>query len=242
MYALVSPMSFFSKQLSTVLFLKKILLPLTFFFLPTALCAQNPLRDSLNAATAELEQHVDSVDLRLKRARWNLELKQWEYAKTDYDYILRRDPTNPAALFYRAYVNERMGRYNFARIDYQNLLKVVPTSFEAKICLALLNDRDNRHTEAMDQMNQIVEQFPDSAEAYAARAGMEAERGQHMLAEYDYTEAIVRDPSNIDYILGRAISAIALGHNSAARRDLDALVALGVPRTELEDYYASLKR
>lgn len=207
-----------------------------------ALRFQHPLRDSLLAATTALEMNIDSVDLRLKRARWNMELEEWEYAKNDYDYILRRDPSNPAALFYRAYANERLGRFGFARLDYQNLLKVVPTSFEGKLGLALLNDRDNRHTEAMDQMNQLVEQFPDSALAYAARANMEAARQQHLLAEYDYSEAILRDPTNTDYILGRAVSALALGRKDAARRDLEHLIRLGVPRTALDEYFEKLRK
>lgn len=215
---------------------------LLFLVLSVPAMAQNPFRDSLNVVTMELEQHVDSVDLRLKRARWNIELEQWEYAKSDYDYILQRDPSNLGALFYRAFVNERMGRYAFARLDYQNLIKQVPTSFEAKLCLALLNDKDNRHTEAMDQMNQLVEQFPDSALAYGARANMEQARNLHLLAEYDYSEAILRDPMNTDYIFGRAVSAMALGHKEVARRDLEMLVSLGFSRVELDEYFVKLKK
>lgn len=202
----------------------------------------NPLRDSLRVATDELSQHVDSTDLWLRRARWYLELQQWDDAKADYDHILSRQPDNPAALFYRAYTNERLARYGWARLDYQNLLKVVPTSFEGKLCLALLNDRTGRLTEAMDQINQLVEQHPDSAVAYAARANMETARQQYLLAEYDYNEAILRDPTNTDYILGRASAALALGHRDAARRDLEHLIRLGTPRAALEEFFDKLKK
>lgn len=204
--------------------------------------AHNPLRDSLDAVTVELELHPDSVELQLKRAHWNLELEQWEYAKTDYDDVLRRHPGNPAALFYRAFANERLGRNGFARSDYETLLKVIPEHFEARLLLALLNDKDNHRTEAMDQLNQLVEQFPDSALAYGARATVEADRGQHLLAEYDFTEALVRDPDNTDYLLGRANSAISLGHKEVARRDLDRLVALGLARNQLNEYYEKMRK
>ena len=90
---------------------------------------------------------------------------------------------NPAALYFRAFTNTKLGRYKFARLDYTNLLTIVPGHFEALLGLALLNDLDNRKTEAMDQANMLVEQFPDSAVAYAARAGMELERKQYLLAE-----------------------------------------------------------
>lgn len=219
--------------------MRKLPLSLVFALLPCLSYGQtsNPLRDSLEVATARVELYPDSTQLRLERAHWNLQLEQWEYAKADYDLILRRQPEHPEALFYRAYAYERLGRYSFARQDYTTLLGVVPDNFEVRLCLALLNDRDKHHTEAMDQMNALVEQYPDSAIAYGARAAMEADRGQHLLAEYDYTEAIVRDPHNTDYILGRATSAIALGHTDIARRDLDMLVRLGVARTALAEYY-----
>lgn len=209
------------------------------------LCGQaqdkQSLRDSLAAATEALAYHPDSVDLRLKKAAWNVELEQWQYAKDDYDRVLRKEPDNVAALYYRAFVNEKLGRYNFARLDYQNLIRLVPGNFEIQLGYALLNQKDHHYTEAMDQMNLLVSQFPDSALAYAARAGMEVERGQYELASYDYEEAILRDGTNTDYILAHADVLITLGRKEKARKQLDRLVALGVPRGSLKDYYKRLK-
>lgn len=220
------------------LFGRSWLLPLAFCLLPSVGWAQaNPLRDSLAMATAALEQHIDSVDLRLRRAACYVDLKQWEDAKSDYDYILDRHPGNPAALFFRAFVNERLGRNHFARLDYLNLLKVAPTSFEGKLCFALFNDRHDHHTEAMDQINLLIEQHPDSAVVYAARAEMENDRKQYALAEYDYTEALKRDPTNTEYLFQRALCALAQSHYSTARHDFETLIALGVPRHELEPFY-----
>lgn len=199
------------------------------------------LRDSLIAAEHVLSQKPDSVDLILKKAAWYIKLEQWESAKMEYDQALHYQPTNPAALYYRAFVNTKMGRYNFARMDYNNLLVIVPGNFEAQLGLALLNDKDKHYTEAMDQLNRLVEAFPDSAVAYAARAGSELERKQYMLAEYDYSLAIQRDPVNTDYILGRAESLICQGKKSEARRDLDILVTMGMSRKELETYYTRIK-
>lgn len=209
------------------------------------LCGQaqdkQSLRDSLAAATEALSYHPDSVDLRLKKAAWNVELEQWQYAKDDYDRVLRKEPDNVAALYYRAFVNEKLGRYNFARLDYQNLIRLVPGNFEIQLGYALLNQKDHHYTEAMDQMNLLVSQYPDSALAYAARAGMEVERGQYELASYDYEEAILRDSTNTDYILAHADVLITLGRKEKARQQLDRLVALGVPRGSLKDYYKRLK-
>lgn len=201
----------------------------------------NPLRDSLRAATNELEFHPDSVDLRLRKARWNMELEEWQNAKAEYDYVLGREPANIAALYYRAYCNDRLHRYNFARLDYQNLLTIVPGNFEARLGLALLNEKDHHYTEALDGINQLVAAHPDSAIAWAARAGIEMERGMTELAEYDYGEALARDPDNNDYLLARADLRVKLRRYDDARRDLDRLVKLGTPKAALKEWYEKIR-
>lgn len=195
------------------------------------------LRDSLKAASDALDFFPDSVDLRLRKARWNMELEEWQSAKDEYDKVLGKQPANIAALYYRAYCNDRLGRYNFARLDYQNLLTIVPGNFEANLGLALLNEKDHHYTEALDGINQLVDAHPDSAVAWAARAGIEVERGMNELAEYDYGEALQRDPDNKDYLLARADLRIKLGRSAEARADLDRLVKLGTPKAALKEWY-----
>lgn len=216
-----------------------------FFFLVLALTGKaqthQQLRDSLKAAIATLSFHPDSIDLRLKKAAWNLELEEWRIASDEYDVVLRLQPANPAALYFRAYANERQGRYNFARIDYENLLRIVPGNFEAQLGLALLNEKDKHYTEAYDGINRLVAAFPDSALAYAARAGIEKEHHMLELAEYDYAEAIRRDGSNVDYRLAHADVLIDLRRVVDARRELGQLEAMGMSRGQLRDLYKRLR-
>lgn len=209
----------------------------------TATSAQSyaALRDSLKAATDRMEYAPDSVDLRLKKASFNLQLEQWSYAMDEYNYILRREPNNLAALFYRAYTNEKLHRYNFARLDYESLLTIVPGNFEGRLGLALLNQKDNRHTEALDQINRLVSQYPDSAVAYAARAGIEREQGMISLSLFDYSEAIKRDPGNAEYRIDYIDALIVDKKKNEARRELDRLVNMGFPRVRLRNFYKRCK-
>lgn len=229
-------MNIWNKRTVTVLLLAFL------FYMPLLAQSGNPLRDSLAMADEALKLHPDSIDLRLRKAGWNIELEQWEYAKTEYDIVLSRRPRNIAALYFRAYVNGKLGRYGFARQDYMSVLAIVPDNFEAKLGLALVDDKDNKRTRAMDEINQLVEAFPDSAIAYAARADMERDRQMYMLAEYDYSAAIIRDPANRDYILNRADVLLRLGRKREAQRDLELLVRLGTPRRALDEYFERLKR
>ena len=218
-----------------------IIVALILYFMPVA-AQDNPLRDSLKVAMETLAYHPDSVDLLLKKAALNIELEQWQYAKESYDIVLAKEPANIAALYFRAYVNERLNRLNFARLDYENLLAVVPGNFEAQLGLALLNHKDKHYTQAMDMMNRLVSQFPDSAAVYAARAGMEKDRGMLELAEYDFCEAVRREPTNTDYLLNRADLRIELKKWRGAKSDVDRLVAMGIPKSSLRGFYRRIKK
>lgn len=213
------------------------------FVLPTSVKAQDnqALRDSLAKATNTLAYYPDSIDLRLKKAAWNIQLEQWSYAKDDLDKVLFLNNTNIAGLFYRAFVNEKLRRYNFARLDYQNLLVLVPGNFQAQLGLALLNEKDKHFTEAYDGINSLIEQYPDSAIAYAARGGMEKEKKQLELAEYDYAEALRRDSGNVDYLINHTDLLISLGRKSEALEDLRRLQERGLKAGQLRDFYARLR-
>lgn len=199
------------------------------------------LRDSLKLAMEQLSYHPDSVDLRLRKAAWNMQLGEWQYAKDEYDWVISHHPDHLAARYYRAYANTQLRRYNFARLDYENVLRVVPGNFAARLGLALLNQQDHHYTEAMDGVNLLVSSYPDSATAWAARAGIEKERDMKELAVYDYGEALRREPDNRDWLLARADLLIALRRYEEARRDLDQLVEIGVARGELRDMYRKAK-
>ena len=219
--------------------MNRIFFSVVIVFLVTAGFAQDraSLRDSLAVAVDRLSYKPDSLDLRLKKASWNVQLEQWQYAKDEYDYVLGRDPKNAAALFYRAYVNEKMKRYGFARLDYENLLSVLPGNFEGQLGLALLNQKDHRYTDAIDQINMLVAQYPDSAVAYAARGGIEMERKMYDLAEFDYGKAIELAPDEMDYRMSRVNVRLLLRRKSEAREDLDEIVRRGIPRANLTDWY-----
>ncbi len=215
-----------------------VLLFLLFFLSEVYGQTYEEMKDSLEAATKLCEKFPDDNDLRLKKASWNIMLEQWSYAQREYDIVLSRDPSNVAALYYRAFTNEKQKRYKYARQDYERMLKIVPGNFNGQLGLALLNQTDMHYTEAMDMINLLVQQYPDSAVAYAARAGMEQERGMLELAEYDYGEAMRLSPDNTDYILNRVDVRLQLGRRNEAREDLELAVKKGIPRPALDELFA----
>lgn len=199
-------------------------------------------RDSLAVLSRQIEAQGRrfDVDLHLRKAAVNLELQQWNYAIEEYSSVLQHEPKNLAALFYRAYANQRLRHHPLAAADYKELLGVVPRHFEARLSLAYVYQQMGKKTDATDELNRLVELFPDSASAYVARGNFEREQGQADVAVYDFEQAVRLQPEHREYRLSYAEALISAGRKKEARRELDELVRRGVPRGMLREWYAKL--
>lgn len=206
---------------------------------PTAALAQTNAewRDSLTTLNRQIELNPKSVDLRLRKAAVNLQLRQWEYAIEEYNTVLLDEPQNMAALYFRAYANNNLRRYDLAKNDYEDILGRSPSHLEARLGLAYTLILLERTTEALNQMNVTVEQHPDSAVAYAARAGLEKDMKLYDAALYDWNEAIRLSPENIDYTVSKADILILMGRKAEAIDLLDDAVRRGTPRGTLREWY-----
>lgn len=194
-------------------------------------------RDSLETLSASLKQDPDNIDLRLRKAKADIQLERWDYALAEYGRILRTDEKNLAALYFRAYVHERQKHYDLARVDYESFLAIQPLHLEARLGLAHILQKMGRRSDAMDVLNQIVQMFPDSADAYAARAAFETKYLQYELALYDWNEAIRLRPDNEGFVISKVDLLIRLKRKKEAREALDALVSKGTPRGMLKEWY-----
>lgn len=203
--------------------------------------AQN-WRDSLNAINKKIAATAWSTDLHLRKAAFNLELKQWQYAVDEYSLILQKERTNPAALFFRAYANGHLRRYELARKDYQDLLAIVPRHFEAGLSLAYVMQQQGKKTEALEQLNQVVEMHNDSAVAYVSRANLERELKLWDAALYDYQEASRLQPHDVNHVVAQVDLLLMLQRRKEARNILDDAVKRGIPRGLLQEWYRKIGR
>ena len=194
-------------------------------------------RDSLAVLNRQIDEQPRSTDLRLRKAAVNIELGQWEYAVEEYGNVLRIDPENLAALYYRAYGNTHLRQYQLARSDYQTFLQLSPLHMEARLGLAMVNEKMGRRTDALDQYNQLVEMFRDSAVCYAARAAFEMTINQTETALYDWGEAIRLEPRNADYVVTKVDLLMKLNRWKEAREELEKAPQRGVPRGVLKEWF-----
>ena len=203
--------------------------------------AQKEWRDSLSVLNRQIMSSEYSSDLYLRKAAVNLELEQWDYAIETYTDILKREPANPAALFYRAYANGKMRRYELAENDYRNFLKVAPENVDGMLALAYICIKRGNNKEAMDNYNRILELFPDHSVAYASRASLETTEKFYDAALMDWDKAIENDQQNIGYLVSKAELLILMERKAEARRTLDDAVRKGAIRGQLRDLYHKAK-
>lgn len=218
--------------------MKRFLLSMTmgFFVLSSVAQTISQWRDSLTALNKAITQNPTSVDLRLRKAAVNLELNQWDYAIDEYGRVLEYDPKNLTAFFFRAYANNQLRRYDLAVADYDRILSLVPKHFEALLGGSVANKKAGNRVKALDQLNLLVQLYPDSALSYAARAGYEAEMKMYDAALFDWDEAIVRDSSNVDFVVSKVDVLLALNRKREARQLLGDIIDRGVPRATLKEW------
>lgn len=200
--------------------------------------AQTPQqwRDSLVILNRIIERYPRTVEWRLRKAAVNIELNQWEYAVEEYGNVLRIEPENLSALYFRAYGNLHLRQYALAKSDYEAILRKTPSNMEARLGLARVNELMGRKTDAMDEYNHLVELFPDSAVCYAARAAYETSIKEYEVALYDWEEAITHSPMNTDYIVTKVDLLLKLGRQDAARREIEEALRRGIPRGVLREW------
>lgn len=226
------------------LYQKRLILAIGTLLLNIGIQAQSnqQWRDSLNAINQLIARSPYSTSLHLRKAAFNLELQQWEFAVDEYKTVLRHDEQNLTALYYRAYAYLHLRRYDLAKNDYNDILLVKPTNLEARLGLAYVYQLMGKRQDALDLLSIVVEQHPDSVSGFVARAALETDMQRYDAALYDWEQAIRLDPANTDYQLSRIDVLIRLGRKETARRELEELSGRGVNQGALREYILRTKK
>lgn len=194
--------------------------------------------------TALLKDYPNYAEARLARAEANLQLGKAAEAVSDAQTLLdyaRDKAVEPALLerarFVRAAARYHLRLYAEAHADLQAILRDAPQNENAQILDALTLQQLGQPREALNRLNLIVAARPESTDALSARAAVEMELGLNVLARADYDELLRLHPDESGYYVERARVLLRLDEKTAARRDLDRAVSLGVPRGMVQALY-----
>lgn len=169
--------------------------------------------------TRAIELLPMSVPVRLSRANFHLNLKNYEKAAEDYTAAVKKDPTNTEALNHRAFAYYQNRNYDKAMQDYKNILERHPSDYNAALGVALVLQKTHKVSEAVRRMEFLIIEHPDKAELYAVRSSMFTDLNYLDLAIVDINQAIKLQPKNPAYLLQRADIYEKQGKLQKAKQD-----------------------
>jgi len=93
-----------------------------------------------DSTTAGLKIQMQSIDLRIARARAYALLERYNDAEIDLTNALRIEPTHAGALRYRADARRHLGKLRLAKSDIEAALRADPNSVETAIVRGEINE------------------------------------------------------------------------------------------------------
>ncbi|MGL4851720.1 MAG: tetratricopeptide repeat protein [Phocaeicola sp.] len=197
--------------------------------------------EAIESYTMALNITPYAIPVLLDRASLYLERNLLDKAYLDYSQVLDLDRLNPEALFYRAYVYAQRREYAEAQIDYKTLLTVEPNHKMAGMGLAWLLQKWMRHRDALEEYNRLLTLFPEDATILVARANLALEMNTPDLALLDLEAASKLTPEDGEIHILRGDIYLSQKKRRAAKEAYEKAMALGVPRTELQERLKAAK-
>lgn len=206
--------------------------------------ARGRLVEAVEKLSAIVKDYPAYYVARVARAEANLQLGKAREAIEDAELVMERTEKTGTdrdlarrARFVRAAARYRLRLFPEAHADLQHILDEDPQNGNAQILDALTLQQMGQPKEALNRLNLIVNAQPQSTDALTARAAVEYELGLYALARADYDRLLERCPEESGYYVERARALIRLEEKTAARRDLDRAIRLGVPRGMVQALY-----
>jgi tetratricopeptide (TPR) repeat protein len=132
---------------------------------PAAQASGAPVAPDLAQLEAAVAANPDNVEMRLALARQYLMSEKLMEVYAHTDYILQRDPENPAALTYQSIVRWAMGERDAAQQMVEHALEHDPDFVDAYVQLALIHSSSGRPAEAASTMREAIARHPDQKQA-----------------------------------------------------------------------------
>lgn len=202
--------------------------------------AQERYADALQTFTKILKERPNDMEVRYDRATTYLEMNNPQLAIEDANVLLRAasaDSIRTKIYFLRGAAEMRTRLYSEARKDFEEVLRLNPDNANAALMLVMALQDCGRPKEARQHLDAYVEKFPADLAARNLRADMCTSTGDYSTALADLNLLLASAPKDADLLIRRAIVYRHLGQKAEARKDIDAAVALGVPRTALKGIF-----
>ena len=174
---------------------------------------------------------AQTTDERLTRAFESIKKKDYESAIADINEVLKTQPKEPNAFYYRGAINFALGKYDEAIADYTKAIDINTSRpspqfyYERGNAYMYKSSPDNKS--ALADFNHVLEIAPDYKKAYDQRGDLNITLQNWAAAESDYTHVIALDPhSSANIYVNRGVANTNLKRYAEAI--LDYRQALGI--------------
>lgn len=202
--------------------------------------AQERYGDALQTFTKILKEHPNNMEVRYDRATTYLKMNNPQAAIEDADILFRAassDSVRELLYFLRGAAEMRTRLYSEARKDLEEVLRLNPENTNAPLLLVIALQQGGRPKEARQQLDAYIDKHASDFDARYLRADMCTNSEDYATALSDLDVLVAAEPRNTDLLLRRAVVLRRLGRKADARKDADAAVALGVPRSVVKDIF-----
>ncbi len=203
--------------------------------------SRNRYHEACERFSRALSLHSNLIDARFDRAVCYLELGNLTAAREDCAHLQQlADVSTEDRVrwdFLSAAIYMKGRQAHLAKGELEEILRLSPENRSAQLLLAQALEEMGQPQTALLRLNALVEQEPEFFDALLARAALESKLELPDLARADYDAALRLQPDAADVYVLRAKTQIVLGNKTAAARDLDRAVALGLSRGSLTPIY-----
>lgn len=199
--------------------------------------AEGNYNDALVTFTKILKDRPNDMEVRYDRATTYLEMNNPKAAIEDADVLLRAASTDSVRRlvhFLRGAAEMRIRLYSDARKDFEEVLRLDSDNENALLLLVMTLQQEGRPKEAHQRLGTYVAAHPADLDARFVHAGLCLQSEDYEGAVADLDVLLAAQPKNAECYVMRAVALRRLGRKDESRRDVDAAVGLGVPRSEIK--------
>lgn len=171
-----------------------------------------PKGDSMSIINSLIQKDPGNLDLYVRRARVNMNLKDYNSAMNDMDHVLSIDSSKSAYLLAAADINFFTGRVQRTQQLLERAVEVNPEDVDCKLRLAQLYHYLTKYDDELRLIDEALKLDIHNAQAYFMKGMMFKEKGDTNRALSSMQTAVEQDPDHYN-------AYIQLGVLNAARKN-----------------------
>jgi regulator of sirC expression with transglutaminase-like and TPR domain len=143
------------------------------------------------------------------------------------DELIKKDGTNSAALYNRAWLYASRNNFEKAVNDYTKAIQIDKGQADIYFNRGLLYVKMKKYDLAVKDFDAAIKLKPRDADAYCNRGGVNNQLGKTDLAIRDYTEALKIRPKDADTLYSRGVVHMSMGSKTKAIADFKKAARMG---------------